>query len=180
MSDASNRQIVTNGQTYNLLDDGVFPNNPRWPLVVYPARAIDEGSSASAAGFESLFHANAWPPQWRSGIFDFHHYHSTSHEVLGVFAGHAEIQFGGDKGLVIECKGGDVIIIPAGVAHRCLSSGDGFCCVGAYPAGSDWDVLTAQDDDRVAAATRVARVAAPTMDPVHGAKTSLFRPDRGY
>lgn len=177
MSQALNQQIVTNGKTYHLLDDGVFPNNPHWPLVVYRQGTGDEGRSASAAAFEKLFQANAWPPQWRSGIFSFHHYHSTSHEVLGVFSGHAEIQFGGDKGLVIECKSGDVIIIPAGVAHCCLSSADGFCCVGAYPAGANWDVLTEQDDDRVAAASRVADVAAPVMDPVYGAKTSLFRPD---
>ncbi len=179
VSEMSKRPTGADGQVHFLTDDGVFPNNSRWPLVVYNTGTEVDGHCASAADFEKLFQTNGWPPQWRSSIFDFHHYHSTSHEVLGVFRGHAEIQFGGDKGLVIQCNSGDAIIIPAGVAHRCLSSRDGFCCVGAYPAGADWDVLTAQDDDRIAAARRVAAVATPALDPVYGPELSLFRPDAG-
>lgn len=75
------------------------------------------------------------------------HYHSTTHEALGVFVGSARLRFGvSDKeasaGSVEEdVKPGDVIVIPAGVAHRCVNEKGGFTMVGAYPRGSrQWDM----------------------------------------
>lgn len=76
------------------------------------------------------------------------HYHSTTHEALGVFSGSARIRFGiSDKetsdnsGVEEDVKSGDVIVIPAGVAHRCVKEEDGFTMVGAYPKGAkQWDM----------------------------------------
>jgi uncharacterized protein YjlB len=66
-----------------LAADGSVPNHPRWPLLVYPG--VLEISSAEA--FEELFTRNRWPAAWRDGVFPFHHYHSNSHEALGVYEG---------------------------------------------------------------------------------------------
>lgn len=76
------------------------------------------------------------------------HYHSTTHEALGVFSGNARLRFGiSDKessensGVEEELEAGDVIVIPAGVAHRCVKEADGFTMVGAYPKGAkQWDM----------------------------------------
>ncbi|HMN85705.1 MAG TPA: hypothetical protein PKA74_06930, partial [Bauldia sp.] len=74
-------------------DDGDIPNS-RLPLILY-ARAIDPAAGDPAEAFEALFAANGWPPAWRNGIYGFHHYHSTAHEVLGIARGSAEVRFGG-------------------------------------------------------------------------------------
>jgi hypothetical protein len=60
------------------------PNNPRLPVLIYPQAIELKGSDDPAALFEQTFRANGWPPQWRYGVYDFHHYHTEGHEVLGV------------------------------------------------------------------------------------------------
>jgi uncharacterized protein YjlB len=45
---------------------------------------------------------------------------------------------------------GDVIVVPAGVAHALLEEGhDGFEMVGSYPRGCDqWDMCTGKSEER--------------------------------
>jgi uncharacterized protein YjlB len=38
---------------------------------------------------EELFRQNGWRASWRDGIYDYVHYHSRIHEVLGVARGKA-------------------------------------------------------------------------------------------
>jgi long-chain acyl-CoA synthetase len=45
---------------------------------------------------------NGWSGTWRNGIYAFHHYHSTSHEVLGIAAGSAAVRFGGEGGATVR------------------------------------------------------------------------------
>ena len=106
-------------------DDGVFPNNPALPLVLYRnAMVLPEHDPATA--FEALFTRHQWPAAWRNGVFSFHHYHSTAHEVLGIYCGEAEVQLGGDNGIVVTIGCGDVVVIPAGVAHKKTALKPGF------------------------------------------------------
>ncbi len=65
-------------QTLTLRDDGRIPNSPL-PALVYRnvPRARDPDDC------ERLFGAHGWLGAWRDGIFSFHHFHSTAHEVLG-------------------------------------------------------------------------------------------------
>ena len=66
-----------------LEDDGVFPNS-QLPLVLYRLAVKLAGHDPTAV-FEQLFAANGWDGSWRDGIYPFHHYHSTAHEVLGIY-----------------------------------------------------------------------------------------------
>lgn len=67
------------------------------------------------------------------------HYHSTTHEALAVFRGNARMRFGvsdddnATDAVVLTVKVGDVIVIPAGVAHCALAESGGFSMVGSYP-----------------------------------------------
>jgi len=148
--------------------DGEIPNNARLPLLVYPAAvALDVPDPASV--FEGLFASNDWVGCWRNGIFPYHHYHSTAHEVLGIYSGSAVAQLGGDGGVRLSLQPGDVVIIPAGVGHKRLSSKGALGVVGAYPGGQQPDICRASRDACRQAADRVARVFIPARDPVYGA-----------
>lgn len=74
------------------------------------------------------------------------HFHSTSHELLGISNGEARICFGHEdnpKKVEEILRKGDVVIIPAGVAHRLLEDLTGeFEMVGAYPVGCSWDMCS--------------------------------------
>lgn len=155
---------------HHFVDDGTYPNN-RLPLLVYKS-AIAPGDATPEA-MESLFNENGWPPQWRSGVFDYHHYHSTAHECLGVAGGSARLVLGGLDGQEFDVKAGDVIVIPAGVAHRRLSNSADFLVVGAYPPGQEWDLLRGEPGDRPQADENIAAVDLPQTDPVSGQKGPL-------
>src|SRR5919197_6481790 len=101
-------------ETHHFADDGAIPNSPL-PVLVY--HGVDE-VAAGAASCEQLFHGNGWGNSWRSGIFDFHHFHSTAHEVLGVAAGATAVVLGGPKvGGTFAVSAGDVLVLPAGTGH---------------------------------------------------------------
>src|SRR5688572_17677187 len=124
--------------THVLKDDGTFPNNAQLPVVIY-TNAVDLPDEEPALSLEQIFEANQWGNAWRNGIYDYHHYHSTAHEVLGIYQGTVKVQLGGPGGITKSLKKGDVVIIPAGVAHKNLGASEDFKCVGAYPAGQDYD-----------------------------------------
>jgi uncharacterized protein YjlB len=159
--------------TYRIAETPAFPNNPRLPLLVYPG-PLPEIGPRPAAAFEARFRANRWGSSWRNGIYDVHHYHSTAHEVLGVCGGSARVVFGGEGGVVLEVRAGDVVVIPAGVAHRNLGEARGFAVVGAYPEGQRWDMNTGRPGERPAADDRIARVPLPAADPVFGVNGPLM------
>src|SRR5689334_8086796 len=102
-------------ETHRFADDGIVPNS-RLPLVVYRGALPESGDRAAAC--EAMFAKNGWPDSWRNGIHPFHHYHSTAHEALGIARGHARVRLGGENGQTIELRAGDVVVIPAGVAHK--------------------------------------------------------------
>lgn len=85
-----------------LQDDGTIPNNPRLPLILYRA-AFAPGDTER---IENLFASNGWSNAWVNGIYPFHHYHATTHEVLGIAAGSARVQFGGPSGPIVEVAAG--------------------------------------------------------------------------
>jgi uncharacterized protein YjlB len=157
-----------------LVDDGTFPNNEKLPLMVYK-NAIAIPAQDPAGAVERIFRENEWGNSWRNGIYTYHHYHSTAHEVLGIYGGTVTVQLGGPNGIVVDGVAGDVIIIPAGVAHKNLGSSGDFRCVGAYPPGQDWDMNYGRPGERPKADQNIADVPLPTMDPVYGAGGPLLK-----
>ncbi len=146
-------------------DDGKIPNN-RLPLIIYKNAFSDRGREG-AAWLEDRFATNNWTNSWRNGIYSFHHYHSTSHEVLGIYSGKALVHFGGEQGEKVQVEAGDIVIIPAGVGHKNLGSED-LGVVGAYPEGRSWDLLRGLSGERPKADQNIAALPVPSADPLLG------------
>ncbi|HVH81611.1 MAG TPA: cupin domain-containing protein, partial [Stellaceae bacterium] len=121
-----------------------------------------------AARCEAMFDANGWPRLWRNGIYGHHHYHSTAHEVLGIARGSARVRLGGESGATVELRQGDVVVIPAGVAHKRESASGDLLVIGSYPKGQRPDICQAGTASHDSSAANVARVALPACDPVTG------------
>ena len=167
--------IATPGEVlhFGLADDGTFPNNPALPLLLY-LQALNLPDKNAAAEVEHLLARNRWTGSWRDGIYSYHHYHSTAHEVLAVYGGSATVQFGGPDGITQRVAVGDVVVIPAGVAHKNLGCSGDFAVVGAYPDGQDWDMCYGKAGERPRADDNIKRVAKPKTDPVYGTKGPIF------
>ena len=157
-----------------LIDDGTYPNNEKLPLLVFKY-AIAIPADNPAGVIEKIFRSNGWGGSWRNGIYPYHHYHSTAHEVLGIYGGTITVQLGGPSGIVIEGQSGDVIIIPAGVAHKNLGSSSDFRCVGAYPPGQSWDMNYGKPGERPKTDQNIANVPLPDTDPVYGSDGPLVK-----
>ena len=144
-------------ETWTAPPGDTIPNG-RFPVLIY--HEVDVSDAAA------LFAANGWGGAWVNGVFDFHHFHSTSHEVLAVIAGSARLELGGPQGESFDVAAGDVLVLPAGTGHRRAAADSGFRVVGAYPRGQeDYDLLRAAD---AAARQRIAALGPPPSDPVGG------------
>jgi uncharacterized protein YjlB len=152
---------------------GAIPNHPRWPLLVYPGAVAIAGADPALA-FEALFDRHRWPAAWRNGVYPFHHFHSNAHEALGVYSGEVTVQFGGETGVVVTARPGDVIVLPAGTGHKKISSRGMLGIVGAYPSGQQPDMHKQPFAEPWCSAEAITAVPLPECDPVYGAKGPLF------
>lgn len=159
-------------EVLRLSRNGWVPNNDRLPVLVYRS-VLDLAAENPAAACEALFRRNRWPPQWRDGVYDFHHYHSTTHEALGFVAGSARLMLGGEKGREITVSAGDVSLLPAGTGHCCLSASADFLVIGAYPPGRQFDICRSAPD--AAAIQRMRDMPVSHSDPVSGSSGPLVR-----
>ena len=159
-------------ETAVLHDDGTVPNSSL-PVVIYRA-AVKPDARDPAATFERVFEENGWGGTWRNGIYDSHHYHSTTHEVLGLARGRVKVQLGGPKGRMFDLEAGDVVVLPAGTAHKNLGASDDLLVVGAYPVGQEPDMNYGRAGERPQADERIACVPLPESDPVGGGDGPLL------
>jgi uncharacterized protein YjlB len=152
-------------ETWHAPPGDVIPNHPSFPVLIY--------RDVAAEDVRAVFAEHGWGGSWVDGVFDFHHFHSTSHEVLGVIAGEATLDLGGPQGASFDVVAGDVLVLPAGTGHRRATARRGLTVVGAYPAGQeDYDLLREADD---AARERIRSLPAPPHDPVGGEGVAAWR-----
>ncbi|WP_230531576.1 cupin domain-containing protein [Microvirga roseola] len=160
-------------ETYVFKSNGIVPNSSL-PLIVRRG-AIPPSAGDPSKAFKTTFAKNGWTNAWLGTIHDYHHYHPNTHEVLGIASGSGSVRFGGEDGELVAVGVGDVVVIPAGVAHALINGTDDFAVVGAYPDGRDYE--TVRDDPGALASSqkRIADVPLPDMDPVDGADGPLVK-----
>jgi uncharacterized protein YjlB len=151
-------------------DDGKIPNS-KFPLLLYHGM-VPSGHDRPDQWYLEQFASQNWSNAWTNGIYGFHHYHSTSHEVLGIFSGSALLHLGGEQGEKVEVVKGDIIVIPAGVGHKKIK-GSNLGVVGAYPDGRDWDLLRGLDGERPQADENIRSLPVPSTDPILGPNKGL-------
>jgi uncharacterized protein YjlB len=147
-------------------DDGRFPNNAKLPVLLY--KSAWQLPLFKATFIKTELRRHSWENSWKNGVYEYHHYHSVSHEVLCAYRGATKVLLGGDKGVIVDFEVGDVLIIPAGVAHKNIEPDNTFKCVGAYPKGQNYDMQYGHEYERPAADSRIRKVELPLEDPVFG------------
>jgi uncharacterized protein YjlB len=158
-------------KTFYFKDDGIVPNNAL-PVILYQKVTDEEDCSD---WLEHRFRENKWLNNWRDIILPYDHFHSNTHEVLGLGRGSVSLKIGGTNGLILSLSAGDVIILPAGVGHYSVSEHTDYEFVGGYPNGAEWDLKTGlEPGERAQILQSISAVEMPKLDPILGHKGLLF------
>jgi len=154
-------------KAFSIEENPPFPNHPL-PVLYYP-NALNEllEKSDSAEAVLAFFSDNGYSNGWVNGIYDYHHFHSNTHEVLGCIAGRSTVQLGGPDKDEYPFSKGDVILLPAGVAHKLTDSTDDFKIVGAYPNGMEPDMQRGEASNYDTVQKRAYDTLVPATDPVN-------------
>jgi uncharacterized protein YjlB len=146
--------------------DGITPNN-HLPVIIY-RDVCPEIRTSYSDHLEQVFKSNNWTNNWRDIVLTQNHYHSTTHEVLGIGKGEVCLFLGGKNGKEILAKAGDVLIIPAGVGHYSLNNSTFYEVVGGYPNGLEWDMIYDEPNKYLSAKSKIAQIDIPDKDPIFG------------
>ena len=143
--------------------NGWMPNNEKLPVLLYRSLVTP---ATSVEAVEDLIAKSGWKPQWRNGVYPFHHYHSTAHEVLGFARGEAKLILGGEVpgGVELTVKAGDLAVLPCGTGHCRVSASSDFLVIGAYTLNQDWDLCRAAPDP--ASIERMKKLPYPAQGPL--------------
>ncbi|QEH34559.1 hypothetical protein OJF2_31000 [Aquisphaera giovannonii] len=167
-------------ETLQFKPNGRVPNS-RFPVLLYRG-GVSQAPGAGgdlADAIEATFRRNDWLNNWRElGVYDYYHYHSTTHEALGMARGRITLRLGGEGGTVVELTAGDVLVLPAGTSHNRLACSSDSWMVGGYPEGRDWDLI--RDDQVTEAEFRqaiklIGSLPIPARDPVTGGPMTPWR-----
>jgi uncharacterized protein YjlB len=165
--------VAVQPETFMFADDGSIPNNPSLPLLVYRNSIDLAGTPDPAEVIEAVFGRNGWGDMWRNGIYPFVHYHSMIHEVLGLARGSARVRFGGDQGVTVDLRSGDVAVLPAGTGHQKIWATADLLVIGGYPPTGRLDLCRGSRAEHARALESIPRVPLPETDPIFGAEGPL-------
>lgn len=157
-------------EVYFFEDDGITPNS-EFPVIIMPQ--VYKGAGLENI-FPDTFMKNNWSNNWLDIIQSKDHYHSVTHEVLGICKGEVNLKIGGERGKIFHLKAGDAIIIPAGVGHFSTDNSADYLVAGGYPEGKDWDMVYNEADKYEAAKQRISFLPIPKLHPVSGESFSAF------
>jgi uncharacterized protein YjlB len=141
--------------------------NSTLPVLLYRlVLQLHTGRKANA--FRERFKSAGWTGIWTDTIYDYTHFHSNAHEVLGIAEGRVTLKLGGEEGSLFRLKAGDMLVLPAGVGHQRLGGDEGLKVIGAYPRGqSHYDMKRR--------GRAIPRVALPSADPFYGMDGPLIQ-----
>ncbi len=165
-------------ETLQFKPNGRVPNS-RFPVLLYRGVVKAEAGVDLADAIEETFRRHDWLNNWRElGVYDYDHFHSTTHEALGMARGQITLRLGGQGGTVVPLAAGDVLVLPAGTSHTRLEHSADSHMVGGYPEGRDWDLI--RDDEVTEAEARsavkfIGSLPIPAHDPVTGEPMALWR-----
>lgn len=160
-------------EEYYIKDDGVFPGS-KFPVLFYK-NVLKLPFLFPSAAIRGIFGKHDWTNNWRAGIFTYRHYHSNTHEAIGVVKGETVLELGGEEDVCLTIRKGDVVIIPAGVAHKNLGKENDVICVGGYPDGRAYNTKYGKAGERPEADKQIAAIPLPETDPVFGKNGPLVR-----
>jgi len=162
-------------ETLTFADDGSVPNNVRLPFVIYRSAIDMTGSPNPEEVIEGVFGENGWGEMWRNGVYEYMHYHSMIHEVMGIARGRARVMFGGAQGRELDLFQGDVVVLPAGTGHQGLWVSPDLMVIGAYPGTGRYDLCRGSKVEYAKAIETIPLVPLPNTDPVYGEDGPLLR-----
>jgi uncharacterized protein YjlB len=160
-------------RTYTLRDNGKFPNS-HLPVLHY-LNHISLPWLFKGTKVKQLFRNNGWTNNWRAGIYTYAHYHSNTHEALAVIHGSTSLQLGGEDGITVRISAGDVLVIPAGVAHQNMGKENDVVCIAGYPQGAAYNMCYGKPEERPDADLAIGKIPAPESDPLHGERGELIQ-----
>ncbi|KAF2123429.1 hypothetical protein P153DRAFT_391522 [Dothidotthia symphoricarpi CBS 119687] len=119
---------------------------------------------------------NDWEKRGEWGEIKIPHFHPNTHECYAIIRGTSRLALGrakqdaGTDGVEVDVSAGDVVVVPAGVSHRSLSSNDGYRYIGVYPkAAPRWRNNHCEGDESMEElSVEINNVAIPDSDPVFG------------
>jgi len=150
----------------HIKDNGTFPGS-KLPVLHYK-KAIKVPFIFAGRKAKALFTKHNWTNTWRGGIYTYDHYHSNTHEAMAVIKCHTVLLLGGENGKHVHLEKGDVIVIPAGVAHKNLGKEKDVICIGGYPDGKDFDMNYGNAGERPGTDENIRSVPMPLTGPLYG------------
>lgn len=154
-------------ETYQCGAKGRLPNS-RFPVVIHRHAVPDGGKDA----VRNRFRENGWLNNWfYAGVYEYAHFHSTTHECLGCVSGWMDLALFGNGGETVRLEAGDILLMPAGVSHEMVGHSKDVMMCGGYPDGRDWDNIQEafiSEEEYRAAAKRIMMLPVPPRDPATG------------
>jgi uncharacterized protein YjlB len=141
--------------------------NSKLPVLLYRA-VLAPHTAGKESKFRKRFRDARWTGIWTDTIYDYTHFHSNAHEVLGIAEGRVTLRLGGEDGSLFRLKAGDMLVLPAGVGHRRQGADDGLKVIGAYPHGQS-------HFDMKRRGRAIRRVSLPLTDPFYGEHGPLIK-----